>query len=379
MRRSLLRLLSSHHLEHPGSVLSLLLASAAVLQLAAAAGLAYVAGFGKVRAVLADFRLGWLAMVLAALLVSAIGYYFAYQGIFRVEGGPRLPFRQMGAVVAAGFGGLLAHGGELDQYALLAAGASEDEAKVRATGLAGLEHGVLAIGATGTAIVVLLSPLSEPAGSVTIPWAVLPLPGFLIAFWAAERYRDSFRGLTGWRGMIGIFLDSIHIIRALFVRPLRWWPAIGGMALFWAGDAFAAWAGLAAFGFRMNAAALLVGFATGMVFTRRTAPVGGAGVIAVVLPLTISQSGAPLAVAVVGVFVYGVASLWLPMPASFAVRASLRRMGERQVRRADRVAAAMAEPPPQPEPPAPGAAGPVPPEPAPGGPAAGEPGLGRSA
>jgi len=39
------------------------------------------------------------------------------------------------------------------------------------------------------------------------------------------------------------------------------------------------------FGFRMNAAALFVGFATGMVFTRRTGPLAGAGVLALVLPL----------------------------------------------------------------------------------------------
>ena len=57
--------------------------------------------------------------------------------------------------------------------------------------------------------------------------------------------------------------------RVLFVHPLRSWSALCGMALFWAADAFATWAGLAMFGFRMNAAALFVGFATGMVFTRR--------------------------------------------------------------------------------------------------------------
>ena len=35
------------------------------------------------------------------------------------------------------------------------------------------------------------------------------------------------------------------------------------MALFWAADALATWVGLAMFGFRMNPAALFVGFATG--------------------------------------------------------------------------------------------------------------------
>ena len=51
------------------------------------------------------------------------------------------------------------------------------------------------------------------------------------------------------------------------------------MTLSWAADACATRAGLAMFGFRMNAAALFVGFATGMVFTRRTGPLAGAGVL----------------------------------------------------------------------------------------------------
>jgi hypothetical protein len=41
-----------------------------------------------------------------------------------VDGGPALPAKRLRAVVAAGFGGFLAHGGgALDQYALQAAGA----------------------------------------------------------------------------------------------------------------------------------------------------------------------------------------------------------------------------------------------------------------
>jgi hypothetical protein len=64
------------------------------------------------------------------------GYYFAYQGIFRVDDGSRLSGRQLRAVVVAGFGGLLTHGGgALDKYALQAAGADEKDAKARATAL----------------------------------------------------------------------------------------------------------------------------------------------------------------------------------------------------------------------------------------------------
>jgi uncharacterized membrane protein YbhN (UPF0104 family) len=86
------------------------------------------------------------------------------------------------------------------------------------------------------------------------------------------------------------------------------------MAVFWAGDTCAAWCGLAAFGLRMNVAQVIVGFATGMIFTRRSTPLAGTAILAVVLPITMWLSGAPLEVAVPGLFVYHLLSSWLPVP-----------------------------------------------------------------
>jgi hypothetical protein len=329
MRVSLPRL-SVVHLRRRRIVLAVLVAVAVLLELAAGVGLAYVAGWSQVRTALGNFDGRWLVALVGALLVSFVGYHFAYRGIFRVEGGPTLPRQQMRAVVAAGFGGFLAHGGgALDQYALQAAGAEEDEAKARVAALGGLEHGVLAIVGCAAAIAVLVSGRGQPPMDFTVPWAVIPIPGFLIGFWVADRCGDRFRDRPGWRRKLGIFLDSIRIIRVLFVHPLRWGSALCGMALFWVADAFAAWAGLATFGFHMNPAALFVGFATGMVFTRRTGPLAGAGVLALVLPLTIWVSGAPLAVAVAGVFVYRVLALLMPMPVSLAALPTLRDMAQR--------------------------------------------------
>ena len=51
----------------------------------------------------------------------------------------------------------------------------------------------------------------------------------------------------------------------------------------------------------MNGAALIVGYCTGMVVTRRIAPLAGAGTLALILPLTIWASGAPLATAITAV------------------------------------------------------------------------------
>jgi hypothetical protein len=187
---------------------------------------------------------------------------------------------------------------------------------------------------------VLVSGLSRPNPGYTLPWAIIPVPGFLLAFWLAERYRHRFSESHGWRGWLGIFLGSIHIIRELFAHPLRWGWAVAGMAVFWAADALAAWAGLAAFGFRMNVAALYIGFATGMVFTRRTGPLAGAGVLALLLPLTIWVSGAPFAVAIVGVFTYRVLVLWLPMPVSLAVLPTLQKMAKAAAAAAEETAEA---------------------------------------
>jgi hypothetical protein len=289
-----------------------------------------------VRAALGDFQPVWLAAVVGALAVSFAGYYYAYEGMFTVAGGPTLPRAQMRTVVTVGFGGFLAHGGGvIDRYALEGAGAGHREAKTRVSGLAGLEHGVLALGGTATAIAVLAQGSNQPPLDFAIPWAVIPVPGFLIAFWLAERYRDRFRGREGWRGSLGNFLESIHLIRVMFANPRRHGIALAGMALFWAADAFAAWAGMAMFGFKMNAASMFVGFATGMVFTRRTGPLGGAGVLALCLPLTLWYSGAPLAVAVVGIFTYRVLALWAPMPASLALLPALRKMGEERLPEAE--------------------------------------------
>src|SRR5262249_19368447 len=86
------------------SVLAVLAGVAILLELAAGTGLAYVAGWSQVRAVLGDFDGIWLIALVGALLVSFVGYHYAYRGIFRVEGGPTLPRRQSGAAAAAGCG-----------------------------------------------------------------------------------------------------------------------------------------------------------------------------------------------------------------------------------------------------------------------------------
>jgi hypothetical protein len=328
--------------EEPGSFLDrsplvhgLLIAATALLQVSAGVGMAYLAGFHRVWVVLGRFDWVWLLGLLGGLAVSFVGYYYAYVGLYVVDDGPSLPDRDLRAVVVAGFSGFLAHtGAEVDHYALRRAGADERESKVRVWALGGMEHGILSILGTVAAIIVLAQGFTVPPLDVTLPWAVIPVPGFLIAFFLAERYRDRFRRSGGWKGSLGVFLDCIHLIRQMFRHVDRYWFALGGMALFWLADGFAAWCGLACFGYQLNGARFAVGLATGALFTRRTGPLAGAGVLMVVLPLTLWYSGAPLDVAVVGIFVFRVLSVWLPMPLSLASLRVFKRLGRRRRGRA---------------------------------------------
>jgi hypothetical protein len=292
---------------------------AAGLNAAAVAGLAYIAGFHAVYTSLTRIQWPWLGAMPAALAMSAIGYYLAYRSIYAAEGGYQLSRRQLTAMVAVGFGGLFDTGGmRPDGLVLQASGASRREAMVRVTTLTGMEQAMLALYGCAASIAWLSLGLPGVPVDVTLPWAVIPLPAFAAVFWLAPRYRAPLTERTGWRASLAVFPDAVLLIRALFTRPVRHRGAIAGMALFWAGDALAVWLALAAFGFVMNGAALIVGYATGMVFTRRTAPLAGSGTLTLILPLMIRACGAPLATAITGVWAYRLLCFWLGLPGALA-------------------------------------------------------------
>lgn len=314
-------------LRRPPSRHALILSLTALLELAAGTGMAYVAGFHLVRLVLGRVDWTWIVGLVGAFLAAFVGYYQAYKGLYTIEDGPGLEAAEMRAVVAAGFGGFLAQSGaEVDHFAFRAAGSDERDSKVRVWALAGMEHGLLGILGCAAGIAVLAGGYSAPPTDVSLPWAVIPIPGFMVAFFLGNRYRMRFRHARGWRAHLGVFLDCIYLVRQMFHQVGTYWYSIVGMGLFWVADGFSAWCGLAAFGYQMNGARFAVGYATGAVFTRRTGPLAGAGVLTLALPAALYYSGAPLAVAVVGIFVFRVLSVWLTVPFSLLSLRVLRSM-----------------------------------------------------
>jgi hypothetical protein len=324
-----IRVFSTHHVNRTWPQLVGLMALASALYLAAGIGMASVAGFDQVHRRLAHAQWWWIGPAAAAVLVAFYGYYFAYRGIERIEGGPELGRPALLAVVIAGFGGFLAHGGTaIDEFAMRAGGADGNESKVRVGALAAFEHGVLALIVCPAAIAALLAGVVIPRTDFSWPWALIPPPAFALGFWLAERYRDKLRGRGGWRHRLVMFFDTAHLVFEIMRHPVRRAPALVGMLVYWGADMFGLWATTAAFGFHMTLLAVIVSFGTGMLFTRRTAPLGGAGLMVVALvPALWYGAAVPFAVATLGVASYRALTVGLPLPFSLAAIPKLRELG----------------------------------------------------
>jgi uncharacterized membrane protein YbhN (UPF0104 family) len=300
---------------------------AALLFLGALAGVASIAGFRAVVARLEQPDCPWLLAAASFMLVAFLGYRLAYQGISDMRGGPRLDRRDFDAVVAAGFGGFVARGGAaVDNYIFRAAAdAGPRDAEVRVGGLGALEHVPIALGGCAAAVYLLANGVhTHPPLDFLWPWALAPPLGGALAVWAAARFRTRLRRSSGWRDKLGIGLDSVWMLLGLARELPDHGLSFVGITLFWAADLAALWAGMASFHFQMPAAQLVIGYSIGYALTRRSAPLGGAGLIETALPLTLWDSGAPLAAAVSGVLAYRFFNLWAPMPVAFAALPRLR-------------------------------------------------------
>jgi hypothetical protein len=311
--------------------LGAVIAAMVLLYAMGAVGMAYVAGYGAIRARLVAAHWWLLAPAGAGVTLAYIGYFFAYRGISEAEDGPKLDFAFLLAVVTAGFGGFLAQGGAaLDDEAMRSGGAHEREAKVRVSALAGFEHGALAILACPAAIAAILVGDMFPRSDFTWPWAVIPPVGFAVAIALAERYREPLHDRDGWRGRLGVFLDSIHIVWTILRYPRSYGYALLGMLVYWGGDMFALWASTRAFGFTMSVTDTIIALSTGMILTRRTAPLAGAGIVLVALVATLwNLADVPFATATLGVAAYRALTLFGPMPFGLAALPKLRKLQAR--------------------------------------------------
>ena len=298
----------------------------AVLALGAVAGLAEIAGAERIDRAARHLHPAWLILCLGGELLAYAGYVLMVRDTSKVDDGPSLSFGRSLETVIGGFGVFAATrtsgGFAVDYWALRSAGEDRDGAVARVLALGALEYAVLAPAALCSAIALLVSGEDVPL-TLTLPW-LLVIPGALAAVWVTSPKRaPRYSHATGGRAREGFAhaVAGLTILRSMFVAPPRE-HGLGllGTAAYWAGDIACLWGALQFFGNpKLSVPALIIGYATGYVLTRRSLPAGGAGLVEVALTFALTWVGFPFVRALLGVVVYRLFNLWLPILPALAV------------------------------------------------------------
>jgi uncharacterized membrane protein YbhN (UPF0104 family) len=240
-----------------------------------------------------------------------------------VHGHAPLTLPMVTRVVAAGFGPFqLAGGFAVDMYVLHALDEDERSARVRVLGLGVLEWALLAP-TTCVVAIVLLAEGTDIMSSLLWPWALAVPAGFGLGLWAsAPGRRDRLARIGGRRRQwLADLLDGVGVLHTLISHPFKYAGAWVGTALYWAADIAAFYAALRAFGLQLGGGAVLIAYATGYAATRRSLPLGGAGVTEVLMTYALYWVHAPLAPALAAVVAYRAFNFTLAaMPALLARR-----------------------------------------------------------
>ncbi len=282
------------------SALATILAGAVVWLIAKATGaLAIGRAFDRLDA-------PWIVVVAAAELLTYPAYTVAFRSLAQVHGDEPLTRRMAARIVVAGFGPFALLGGfGIDKRALSAVQDDARGARVKVMALGALEWAVLAPVGCACAIVLLVQGASI-MGSLLWPWAVAVPVGFAAAAWASAPKRA--RRLSTFRGRrIGALietLDGVASLRTLVTHPLEYWRAWLGTTLYWAFDILSFYAAARMFGLRLDFGALVIAYASGYAVTRRSLPLGGAGLTELLMTFALYWVGKPLAPALGAVLVY---------------------------------------------------------------------------
>jgi uncharacterized membrane protein YbhN (UPF0104 family) len=278
----------------------------------------------------------WLGLALAAELVAYLGYVVAYRTMIVPPGRPRLSLLLTIRLVVAGFGPFMPMGGfAFDRLALRAVHRSRRRARVQVLGLGVVEYLLLAPAACVCAFVLLFE--SQRASPVlTVPWIVAVPPGFVLGWWATKprivRYFQRSDGRI--RQWIGDLLAGVEVLRSVVQRPLERPWALVGMAIYWAAEITCFGFALRCFAVELSVPALVVAYATGYAASRRSLPLGGAGITEALLTLSLIAVHVDPAHALLSVLAYRLVNFLAPMLPGLLAHSSLEpllegRAGER--------------------------------------------------
>jgi uncharacterized membrane protein YbhN (UPF0104 family) len=269
--------------------------------------IARITGADAVGRAFSDVNPGWIALIACAELITYAAYTIAYRSIARVGGYPPMALPLVARVVVAGFGPFTIGGGfGIDKKVLHALHEDERSARVRVTALGILEWAVLAPVTSGVAIV-LIATGANILPSLLWPWAVGVPVGFGFALWvsAPQRVaRFSWLRRGRRRELLAHVLEGVSVLHTLVRHPRLYAGAWLGTTVYWAADIAAFYGALRTFGLQPGIGKVIIAYGTGYAATRRSLPLGGAGVTEFLMTYALYWVREPLAPALAAVVAY---------------------------------------------------------------------------
>jgi uncharacterized membrane protein YbhN (UPF0104 family) len=268
--------------------------------------IARITGADAVGRAFDDFNPAWIGLIAGAELLAYPAYVLAYRTLANMHGrSVALPL--VARVVVAGFGPFALGGGfGIDKKFLRAIHQDERSARVTVIALGVLEWAVLAPLACVVSIVFLITG-ANILPSLLWPWAIGVPVGFGFALWLSEPRRvERFTWLRRGRRRrwLGSVLEGVSVLHDLGRNPRRYAGAWLGTALYWAADIGAFYGGLRTFGLDPNFGKVVIAYATGYAATRRSLPLGGAGITEFLMTYSLYWVREPLAPALAAVVAY---------------------------------------------------------------------------
>jgi uncharacterized membrane protein YbhN (UPF0104 family) len=273
--------------------------------------IARTTGADAVGRAFADIDPAWIALIAGAEALTYPAYMIAYRSLAQVHGHPPISLPLVARVVVAGFGPFAIGGGfEIDKQALHGLHEDERSARVRVLALGVLEWTVLAPVACIVSIVLLVQG-ADVMASLLWPWAIAVPAGFAFALWASapERAERLSRIRGKRREWLAQPLDGVGVLRTLVSQPRTYAGAWVGTILYWAADIVAFYGALRTFGLHPGAGKVIIAYATGYAATRRSLPLGGAGVTEFLMTYSLYWVRLPLAPSLAAVLAYRVFNL----------------------------------------------------------------------
>ncbi len=311
----------------------LILLVAGAFAMAAAMGLADMAGYGRLVDAVQDVVPTWFSVCFGGEVVAYLGYVLAVRDIARLDEGPLLSLRLSMRTVVAGFGVFAAThaagGFSVDYWTFRRSGLRRPDAVARVLALGALEYVVLAPAALVCAVVLLFGTGGHVQHAMTYPWLAV-VPGFLLALWVSSPKRADRLSDPGEGGRVrhwfAHLVAGITKLRGMLMRPRLYGLGVVGVSLYWLGDIACLWAALKIYNAEISTPALILAYATGYVLTRRSLPAGGAGLVEVLMTFALVWVGVDLAPALLGVVTYRLFNFWLPVIPALAALPAVRRM-----------------------------------------------------